>query len=255
MEEPMKQILAVLPAFFLVACSMNDMPPPDAISRIHSIGVIVAVGDKFTLRHDGVTVFTNTEQTVPIDSWGLDRFLANRATILLKPKFDVKAVAYDRAEFAPVRNPGDDLRSYGDKDETPVGDLIASHVSPHDLDAYLVLRKEVRLGSGQVFPAGMGLNPFGQSHWVPSVGIYSTSSGVGNEIKLYAGYRLSLVDGHSLKEIGWVSELSSEDIDQSLWADAFEQMSEVQRQQLRASLERILDRSLVQNLTKIGLVQ
>ena len=58
-----------------------------------------AVGDKFTVRKIGITVFGNDEKEFSIAPWGIDQFVVNKVRSVLARRFEVRPVAYDKSAF------------------------------------------------------------------------------------------------------------------------------------------------------------
>jgi hypothetical protein len=101
----MKFILfAVFAAFFLAPAAVKagdaaaSKPASNAAAKKsvpanpdgrRTIGVVSEIGDSFSIRQIGVTVFDNEENIVPVDNWGLDALVAAKAGAILKARFNV----------------------------------------------------------------------------------------------------------------------------------------------------------------------
>jgi hypothetical protein len=68
----------VLLAVLLLCGAAGPMVTTEKIAAIRRIAVMSAVGDKFTVRKIGITVFGNDEKEFPIDAWGIDPFVVNK---------------------------------------------------------------------------------------------------------------------------------------------------------------------------------
>jgi hypothetical protein len=69
-----------------------------------SIGVISAIGDRFSVQKFGVTVFANDKSFVPID-WGLDDLVMARVRAATGGDPTVHRIAYPKGAFEPYFNP------------------------------------------------------------------------------------------------------------------------------------------------------
>jgi hypothetical protein len=69
-----------------------------------SIGVISAIGDRFSVQKFGVTVFANDKTFVPID-WGLDDLVMARVRAATGGDPTVHRIAYPKGAFEPYFNP------------------------------------------------------------------------------------------------------------------------------------------------------
>ena len=82
--------------------------PPVAIYDTkgrRSIGIISAVGGKFSVQKVGVTVFANEYNIVPVATWGIDDLVASKLARLMGGKADVKRIAYPKDAFAAYEAP------------------------------------------------------------------------------------------------------------------------------------------------------
>ena len=154
---------------------------------IKTIGIISAIGDKFTVTPSGLTGFDNAQRSVSIDAWGIDEQMVAEASSVLSQPFQVQAVTYQRELFfAPERVspiPGADLVR-----EDPFKELVRGHVSPQGLDAYVVITKAtLKYGTRGVPISGIGL--IGHSTLFDSSTI------------VHALYVVRVIDGHSFRTI------------------------------------------------------
>jgi hypothetical protein len=99
----MKFILLAAFAAFLapIAAKADDAPAskpaPNAAKKSapakpdgrRTIGVVSEIGDSFSIRKLGYTVFENEENMVPVDNWGLDALVAAKAGAILRERFNV----------------------------------------------------------------------------------------------------------------------------------------------------------------------
>src|SRR5690348_16719865 len=79
----------VLLAVLLLCGATGPMVTTEKIAAIRRIAVMSAVGDKFTVRKIGITVFGNDEKEFPIDAWGIDPFVVNKVRSILAGRLAV----------------------------------------------------------------------------------------------------------------------------------------------------------------------
>jgi hypothetical protein len=68
----MRMIVAsCLLALLLAACATVAVEQGQ-IANVRRVAVISALGDQFSVKKMGVTIFGNDERNFPIDAWGID---------------------------------------------------------------------------------------------------------------------------------------------------------------------------------------
>jgi hypothetical protein len=171
----MRRFLALFVLLILAAC-VGVMPK---VEGIRTIGIVSAIGDKFYLRKVGFTVFGNESQDFAIDSWGIDDIMTAKLRAALSPRFDVRPLTYRRAAFVNLQN----MLALG-VEQLRV-DTVRAEVSPHGLDAYLIVNK--------------GIGQFGQTNqYLRGLGMVEGPSAFDyNNSYVHAYYSLSVVDGHA----------------------------------------------------------
>ncbi len=70
-----------------------------------SLGVISAIGDRFSVQKFGLTVFQNEQAYVPIEDWGLDDLVLARVRAATSGDPSVRKIAYPKGAFEPYFNP------------------------------------------------------------------------------------------------------------------------------------------------------
>jgi uncharacterized membrane protein len=162
----------VLAMLLLCGCAPT-MVATEKIAAIRRVAVISAIGDTFTVRNVGVTVFGNDHKTFPIDAWGIDPFVVNRVRSVLAGRFEVRTFAYQRAAFDTTGNNFD-----------KIADAVRAQATSTDIDAYIVVSKGgSRYGSTNQSVYGLGI---------------VQGSGLGSAVvAVYALYWITVVDGHS----------------------------------------------------------
>jgi hypothetical protein len=130
------------------------------LQAVKTVGVVSAVGDEMSFARAGLTGLNNSTQSFQIRSWGLDDLIVQQATAALSGRFQVQPVSYNRAAFAAIRDspvaPVNLVR--GD----PFKKLVQTEVSPHGLDAYIVItRAKSNFGGGGRKVEGIGFVTYG----------------------------------------------------------------------------------------------
>lgn len=217
------------------------------LDGIKTIGIISAIGDKFTFTASGLTGFDNTPRSASIEAWGIDEQMVAQATAVLSQHFQVQVVTYQRESFfAPERVssiPGIDLVR-----KDPLKELVGSHVSPQGLDAYVVITKAtLKYGTRGVAVSGIGL--------IKNTALFDSSALV------HALYVVRVIDGHTFRTI---DKKSAGPVDNSLVrlagpsrmfdAAALPQISDpLQNESLKAAVSDLINRSLEPTLRDLRL--
>jgi hypothetical protein len=157
------------------------------LQGVKTIGIISAIGDKFTFMPSGLTGFDNAQRSVSIEAWGIDEQMVAQATSVLSQHFQVQVVTCQRELFfAPERVssiPAADLVR-----EDPLKELVRSHVSPQGLDAYVVITKAtLKYGTRGVPVSGIGL--------IRHSTLFDSSAIV------HVLYVVRVIDGHTFRTI------------------------------------------------------
>jgi hypothetical protein len=154
---------------------------------IKTVGVISAVGDEFTLTKAGLTGLDNGAHRFSIEPWGLDDLITSSAEAVLKQRFQVQRVTYQRAAFASHANdsviPVVNLLR-----DDPLKTLVRNQVTPQGLDAYVVIAK-----------AKANYGSTGKS--VAGIGMIDRSAVLGSYVQIHALYEVWVIDGHDFKVI------------------------------------------------------
>lgn len=162
---------------------------PDKATSIKTIGVISAVGDTFYQASIGFTVFGNDEKAFPIANWGVDDFVVERLSALLRRRYDVRRVAYAGGAFAEdkIYFPYEG-GLFGDN-RRPIEQVVREEVGSHGLDAYVVVTKSFsRYGA--------------TNQTVRGLGAVKSSAFANTGVSLHALYWITVIDGRDFKVIG-----------------------------------------------------
>jgi hypothetical protein len=217
------------------------------LQGIRTIGIISAIGDKFTVTPSGLTGFDNAPRSVSIEAWGIDEQMVAQAISILSQHFQVQPVTFQRdLFFAPERVssiPGAELVR-----EDPLKELVRSHVSPQGLDAYVVITKAtLKYGTRGVPVSGIGL--------IRHSTLFDSSAIV------HALYTVRVIDGHTFRTI---DKTSAGPVDDSivrlagpsrvLDAAGLPPISDpLQNESLRATVTDLINRSLGSTLRDLRL--
>jgi hypothetical protein len=174
-------------AALVVLSGCTSVEGTSRLQGIKTVGIISAIGDKFTVTPSGLTGFDNAQRSVSIEAWGIDEQVVAHAIPILAQHFQVQPVTFQRdLFFAPERAssiPGVDLVR-----EDPLKELVRSHVSPQGLDAYVVITKAtLKYGTRGVPVSGIGL--------IRHSTLFDSSAIV------HALYAVRVVDGHTFRII------------------------------------------------------
>jgi len=92
---------------------------PAAAQNGNCVGVISRLGDKFTVKKVGFTVFGNEENEVPVESWHIDDLVVAKISGLLGKRTAVRRIPYKKEAFASLDTP----KLFRDR-EAEVGEII-----------------------------------------------------------------------------------------------------------------------------------
>ena len=174
-------------AALLVLSGCASIEGTSRLQGIKTIGIVSAIGDKFTFTASGLTGLDDTPRSFSIEGWGIDEQIVARATSVLGEHFQVQTLTYPRELLsAPERIspiPGADLVR-----EDPFKELVRSHVVPQGLDAYVVVTKAtLKYGTRGVPVSGIGL--------IRRSTLFDSSAMV------HALYVIRVIDGHTFRTI------------------------------------------------------
>ena len=214
-------------------------PDRAPFANIRRIGVVSAIGDRFHFGRAGRTVFGDSNASLPVEDWGVDRHVEDVARRILSERFEVKDVAVDRVALARsnVRN--------GHLKFNPV---LHGVEKTSDVDAYvLFLKFPMELGYENYEGLGIGLF----NHEGPRSGVKQNS--------LFAHYAVLVVDVNKLEIVRAITGTMSperpiprpaREIDASLWTDSVTRLSADQKDAIRQSLLELLPESIEETLLR-----
>lgn len=222
------------------------------------IGVIPAVGDRFSVQHIGLTVFGNESTEVPIESWRLDDLVVARVRAIAGARTSVKRIAHSREAFEPYYHPPTQFFRNASNDLTAVVRQIATKAH---CERYLVVTRS----AGQVAGTNQSADGIGVlTNW---------SSGAFKKGSLFAFIKITVFDGQSFAEhddpLGNVGARLAADLSNLLKEQNFQQIDDFEapttpeaaasnsrlRDGTRAMLAAKLDKILPAYLSDDGKVQ
>jgi hypothetical protein len=170
--------LILLVLLSLCACAPMTVAPTQS-QTIKRVAVMSAIGDKFTVKKVGLTVFGNDQKDFPIESWGIDDFVVGKLRGLLSARFDVRPVTYQKSAFNTT---GNNFKN--------VAEAVKAQATSADIDAYVVVTK--------------GFSQYGGSNQtLQGLGIVNGAAAAltSETVHLYALYWMTVVDGHQFTVI------------------------------------------------------
>lgn len=164
-------------ALLLAGCAIATVERSQ-IENVRRVAILSAIGDRFTVKKVGMTVFNNDERNFPIDAWGVDDAVVRTVAGVVGRRFEVRPVAYQRSAFFVADNSG-----------PTVADAVRKNIAAQDIDAFIVVTK--------------GSSGIGDSNIIVSgLGILEGDSLVMHTTDVYAIYWITVVDGHRFTVIG-----------------------------------------------------
>jgi hypothetical protein len=232
--------LPLLLLLLLGACAGVIAGIPPKMESVRTVGIVSALGDRFTVKKFGLTVFGNDVIAFPTDSWGIDDHVTSQVRGLLSKRFDVRPVTYRRADVTEENN------FWGS-----TGERIRGRVSPPGLDAYILLTR----AESQYSSSNQGLK---------GLGIVELGGLISKHYVLYALYNVSVIDGNQFSILGRsVASLPdapsylmenihgpNREVDQSWWPTSLDAAS---NQRLKGGVIDLIDKSLPGSLQQMQL--
>ncbi len=214
-------------------------PSPPSPPSTKCIGVVSAIGDTFSLRKIGLTVFGNDLTKVPIDTWRIDDLVVGKITTFLSRSWTVRRMNYPRGAFASLEGTHPLFYNY-DED---LAAIVRGVSSSTPCDHYVVVVK-----------SSSALN--GTNQGVFGLGILETGAPFRMGDLLYALYSIRIYDGHSFAVLRRQNAVTEEPnvlgslvhplggpylkVDTSWWPDSGAPSAMV-REGIRSLIEKSLD--------------
>jgi hypothetical protein len=231
-----KAVLWALMCLALAGCATRL--EPQVLAGAKRVAIISSAADQLNFVGLAIIALGNTGDQATITQWGLDRHVVERASALIGARYQVVPVPYSPADFSYRA-----LHSFLDIDDTPVGEVVRSKVAPgaaKDIDLYVVITPE------QVH--------YGEYDWVPGILLFHRHLPFADRTALNIVASVTVIDGHSFKRLSADYLSAGTSIDNGLWAESYLELSAPQRDQLAATLRRLIDEGLPEPLRRLGLV-
>jgi hypothetical protein len=151
-----------------------------------SIGVISAIGDRFSVQKFGLTVFANEKDFAPIENWGLDDLVMARVRAATRGDPTVHRIAYPKGAFEPYFNPK--ARFLPDPNEG-IPAIVRGFTANTHCERYLVVART----KGELPNTHMELD-----------GIGTYNQGIGSALRhshLFAVFSITMLDGTTYERI------------------------------------------------------
>ena len=150
------------------------------------LGVISAVGDRFSVHKFGLTVFETEDNEVPVESWGLDDLAVARVRAAAGNDPSVRRINYPRGAFELYYHPKSIFLREPNEDLTQI---VRSITANANCERYLVMTRF----KGTVSGTKMEIN---------GIGVYS--QGIGSLVRhahLFANVAVTMLDGGTYERI------------------------------------------------------
>ena len=160
--------------------------PPVAETGPCRLGVISALGDRFSVQKFGLTIFENEENDAPMNGWGLDDLPFARVRAATGADPSVRRIAYPAGAFEPYYNPKS--RFLPDPSEG-LPAIVRGITANANCERYLVITKY------------NGVVP-GTKMEIKGIGAYSQGIGsFARHYHLFANVAVSMYDGATHEKI------------------------------------------------------
>ena len=160
--------------------------PPVAETGPCRLGVISALGDRFSVQKFGLTIFENEENDAPMKGWGLDDLPFARVRAATGADPSVRRIAYPAGAFEPYYNPKS--RFLPDPSEG-LPAIVRGITANANCERYLVITKY------------NGVVP-GTKMEIKGIGAYSQGIGsFARHYHLFANVAVSMYDGATYEKI------------------------------------------------------
>ncbi len=151
-----------------------------------SLGVVSAIGDRFSVEKFGLTIFETEESYVPIEDWGLDDLVLARVRAATHDDPTVRKIAYPKGAFEPYFNPKSRLLP-DPREGLPA--IVRSFTATTNCERYLVVtRVKAELSGTHLTTDGIGV-------WSRGLGSLARHS------RLHANFAINVLDGTTYEKL------------------------------------------------------
>jgi hypothetical protein len=150
------------------------------------LGVISAIGDRFSVEKFGLTVFETEESYVPIENWGLDDLVLARVHAATGDDPAIRKIAYPKGAFEPYFNPKSRLLP---DPSQGLPAIVRSFTATTNCERYLVV---IRVRTEDP----------GIHRTLDGIGAYN--SGLGSLLRtshLFASFAIDVLDGRTYENL------------------------------------------------------
>ncbi|MET0652285.1 MAG: hypothetical protein ABWY63_07180 [Hyphomicrobiaceae bacterium] len=218
--------------------------PPKKSDGRRTIGVISAMGEKFSVQKIGIMVFGNDLQEASISSWGIDDLVASKIGSLLGKQFNVTRIAAPKAAFDSIEQPGGLFRDREEEQREIVRKITAAHKN----DLYIVVTRggSPYSNTNQVL-TGLGILEAGAPIYSDNVYLFALSV-----ITVYDGRTFKLIkrQAGSIGQSTFLTVVKGphQKVDKSWWAAA---PQVAQSEKLRNATRALVEQSIAQTVPEI----
>jgi hypothetical protein len=240
-----RAVIAFILSCVVPAAAAAQASPPKPAGGGNCLGVLSHIGDKFTVRKVGITVFQNEENEAPIESWRIDDLVVGKVSAFFGKRVNVKRINAPTGAFAPLeeRNP---FRNY----EAELAAVVRNATSPSACDRYVVVTKRGdTYGTTNQTLSGLGIVE-GGGLLTRSVDLYAYTS-----LRLYDGRSFAVLQ-HRWGTLGQRAFMTAmrgphREVDESWWPRSSDVAQDARlRDATRALLGQSLDVTLPQLLAE-----
>jgi hypothetical protein len=212
------------------------------------VGVLSQLGEKFTVRKIGYTVFGNEINEVPIDSWHIDDLVVAKISAALGKRAVVRRIPYHKEAFASLET----LKLFRDT-EAEVGEGVRTLTADTRCARYLlVTRAYYNVGNSNQTIGGIGILHTGIGELFIKVNAYALFS-----LRLYDGKTFTLLkranapSGDSIF-LQWIHGPHRQ-VDESFWPGSPDRAA--QDAKLREAIRELVAQGLDATLPELHLTE
>jgi hypothetical protein len=217
-----------------------------------SVGVVSAIGDRFSVQKIGFTVFQNSLDEVSIDSWGIDEQVVASVSSQLGKRFEIRRISYSKAAFAEVQKPKPLFASNQEDYRNQIAGILRGMASSQKCDLYVVVTKSAsQVGNSNQSVGGIGF----------------LQSGVGflSSVQLYTLFEIRVYDGQTFAVLGHQRASSTQsiftsgihgphrEVDKSWWPDGAQSVAKDVR--VKDATVSLLEQSMTTTVAELLLKQ
>lgn len=150
------------------------------------LGVISALGDRFSVHKFGVTIFETENSEIPVEGWGLDDLAMTRVRAATGNDPSVRRISYPKGAFELYYRPKSILLREPNED---LQQIVRSITQNANCERYLVMLK---------YSAKLS----GTNHVLDGIGTYNQGLGtIFRHSHLFANVGVTMIDGNSYERI------------------------------------------------------